>query len=100
MEFHRVVPGFVIQGGDPSATGWGGPGYNIISEFSPLTYQIGLVGMASAGKDTEGSQWFVMHGNYPHLNGRYSIFAKVIQGMDVVYKIDQNDKILNVQLFH
>jgi len=98
VEFHRVVSGFVIQGGDPSATGWGGPGYNIISEFSPLTYQIGMVGMASAGKDTEGSQWFVMHGNYPHLNGRYSLFAKVIQGMDVVYKIDQNDKILNVQL--
>jgi cyclophilin family peptidyl-prolyl cis-trans isomerase len=99
VEFHRVVPGFVIQGGDPSATGWGGPGYDIVSEFSPLTYQLGIVGMASAGKDTEGSQWFVMHGNYPHLNGRYSIFAKVIRGMDVVYKIDQNDKILNVQLF-
>ena len=100
IEFHRVVPGFVIQGGDPSATGWGGPGYDIVSEFSPLTYQIGMVGMASAGKDTEGSQWFVMQGNYPHLNGRYSIFAKVIQGMDVVYDIDQNDKILYVQLFH
>lgn len=99
IEFHRVVPGFVIQGGDPTATGWGGPGYDIISEFSPLTYQTGMVGMASAGKDTEGSQWFVMQGNYPHLNGRYTIFAKVISGMDVVYKIDQNDKILNVQLF-
>ena len=99
VEFHRVVPGFVIQGGDPSATGWSGPGYDIASEFSPLTYQIGMVGMASAGKDTEGSQWFVMQGNYPHLNGRYTIFAKVIQGMDVVYITDQNDKILNVQLF-
>jgi cyclophilin family peptidyl-prolyl cis-trans isomerase len=98
VDFHRVVPGFVIQGGDPSATGWGGPGYDIISEFSPLTYQIGMVGMASAGKDTEGSQWFVMQGNYPHLNGRYTIFAKVISGMDVVYKIDQNDKIIKVQL--
>ncbi len=73
--------------------------YDIVSEFSHLTYQLGMVGMASAGKDTEGSQWFVMHGNYPHLNGRYSIFAKVIRGMDVVYNIDQNDKILNVQLF-
>ncbi|MGB5849360.1 MAG: peptidylprolyl isomerase [Ignavibacteriaceae bacterium] len=73
--------------------------YDIISEFSPLTYQIGRVGIASAGKDTEGSQWFVMQGNYPHLNGRYSIFAKVIRGMDVVYKIDQNDKIIDVQLF-
>jgi cyclophilin family peptidyl-prolyl cis-trans isomerase len=98
VDFHRVVPGFVIQGGDPSATGCGGPGYDIISEFSPLTYQIGMVGMASAGKDTEGSQWFVMQGNYPHLNGRYTIFAKVISGIDVVYKIDQNDKIIKVQL--
>ena len=99
VDFHRVVPGFVIQGGDPKATGWGGPGYDIISEFSPLTYQIGMVGMASAGKDTEGSQWFVMQGNYPHLNGRYSIFAKIISGMDVVYKIDQNDKIIDAELF-
>jgi cyclophilin family peptidyl-prolyl cis-trans isomerase len=98
IEFHRVVPGFVIQGGDPTATGWGGPGYDIISEFSPLPYKIGMVGMASAGKDTEGSQWFVMQGNYPHLNGRYTIFAKVISGIDVVYKTDQNDKILNVKL--
>jgi cyclophilin family peptidyl-prolyl cis-trans isomerase len=98
VDFHRVVPGFVIQAGDPSATGCGGPGYDIISEFSPLTYQIGMVGMASAGKDTEGSQWFVMQGNYPHLNGRYTIFAKVISGIDVVYKIDQNDKIIKVQL--
>jgi cyclophilin family peptidyl-prolyl cis-trans isomerase len=51
--------------------------YDIISEFSPHTYQIGMAGMASAGKDTEGSQWFVMHGNYPHLNGRYSIFLRL-----------------------
>jgi len=99
VEFHRVVPGFVIQGGDSTSTGWGGPGYDIVSETSPLTYKIGMIGMASAGKDTEGSQWFAMQGNYPHLNGRYTIFAKVIQGMDVVYKIDQKDKILNVQLF-
>ena len=55
--------------------------------------------MASAGKDTEGSQWFVMQGNYPHLNRRYSVFAKVIDGMDVVYNIDQNDKIINIKLF-
>ena len=73
--------------------------YDIFSEFSPLTYQIGMVGMASAGEDTQGSQWFIMQGNYPHLNGRYSIFAKVISGMDVIYKIDQNDKIIDVQLF-
>ena len=99
IEFHRVVPGFVTQCGDSTATGWGGPGYEIISEFSPLPYEVGMVGMASAGKDTEGSQWFVMQGNYPHLDGRYSVFAKVTDGMDVVYNIDQNDKITNIKLF-
>jgi cyclophilin family peptidyl-prolyl cis-trans isomerase len=100
VEFHRVVPGFVIQCGDTTATGWGGPGYEIISETSPLNYDVGLVGMASAGKDTEGSQWFVMQGSYPHLNGRYSIFARVLSGMQVVYNIDQNDKILQIELYH
>lgn len=96
--FHRVVPGFVIQCGDPTSTGWGGPGYEIVSEFSPLSYDVGMVGMASAGKDTEGSQWFVMQGNYPHLNGRYSLFGKVADGMEVVYNIDQDDKILSIIL--
>ena len=100
IEFHRIVPGFVIQAGDPSGTGWGGPGYDIISEFSPLPYKVGMVGMASAGKDTEGSQFFVMQGNYPHLNGRYSLFAKVTTGLDVVYKLEQGDKIYSIQLLH
>ncbi|MEE9448650.1 MAG: peptidylprolyl isomerase [Ignavibacteriaceae bacterium] len=100
IEFHRIVPGFVIQAGDPSGTGWGGPGYDIISEFSPLPYEVGMVGMASAGKDTEGSQFFVMQGNYPHLNGRYSLFAKVTNGFDVVYKLEQGDKINSIQLMH
>lgn len=100
IEFHRIVPGFVIQAGDPSGTGWGGPGYDLISEFSPLPYEIGMVGMASAGKDTEGSQFFVMQGNYPHLNGRYSLFAKVVSGIEIVYKLQQGDKINSVQLLH
>lgn len=96
--FHRVVPGFVIQAGDPTATGWGGPGYDIVSEFSDSHFGIGYVGMASAGKDTEGSQFFMMQGNYPHLNSRYSLFAKVINGMEVVYNITQEDKILSIEL--
>jgi len=100
IEFHRIVPGFVIQAGDPLGTGWSGPGYDIISEFSPLPYEIGMVGMASAGKDTEGSQFFVMQGNYPHLNGRYSLFAKVISGIEVVYKLQQGDKINSIHLLH
>ncbi len=96
--FHRVVPGFVIQGGDPEETGWGGPGYDIVSEFSPLNYNVGMVGMASAGKDTEGSQWFVTTGNYPHLNGRYTIFAETIKNINVVYNIAQGDRIIRINL--
>ncbi len=98
--FHRVVPGFVIQCGDPTGTGWGGPGYDIISEFSPLHYSTGTVGMASAGKDTEGSQWFVTTGDFPHLDGRYTIFGFIENGMNVVNEIDQNDKIISVRLIH
>jgi cyclophilin family peptidyl-prolyl cis-trans isomerase len=100
VTFHRVVPGFVIQGGDPTGTGWGGPGYEIISEFSPLDFNIGMVGMASAGKDTEGSQWFVTTGNYPHLDGKYTIFAEVLDGMEVVNRITKDTKILGVNLIH
>ena len=96
--FHRVVPDFVIQTGDPASTGWGGPGYEIVSEFSWLNYEEGAVGMASAGKDTEGSQWFVMHSYHPHLNGNYSLFGRVTDGMEIVSKIDQDDKILDVTL--
>ncbi|MGE5681414.1 MAG: peptidylprolyl isomerase [Bacillota bacterium] len=97
--FHRVVPNFVIQTGDPEGTGWGGPGYDIISEVSPVPFEKSYVGMASAGKDTEGSQWFVMHSLFPHLNGRYSNFGKVIEGMDTVNLIDQGDSVLKVELF-
>ena len=96
--FHRVVPGFVIQAGDPTGTGWGGPGYEIISEFSPKEFYTGAVGIASAGKDTEGSQFFIMQGYYPHLNGRYSLFADVLKGIDVVMSISEEDKILSIQL--
>ncbi|GIV45216.1 MAG: peptidyl-prolyl cis-trans isomerase [Ignavibacterium sp.] len=97
--FHRVVPGFVIQAGDPTGTGWGGPGYEIISEFSPEEFKTGAVGIASAGKDTEGSQFFIMHGYYPHLNSRYTLFADVVGGIDVVMKISEDDQIISVELF-
>jgi cyclophilin family peptidyl-prolyl cis-trans isomerase len=96
--FHRVVPGFVIQAGDPTSTGWGGPGYDIISEFSDKNFNTGYVGMASAGKDTESSQFFIMQGSYPHLNRRYTLFGKVINGLEIVFSITENDKILSVEL--
>ncbi|HMQ68120.1 MAG TPA: peptidylprolyl isomerase [Ignavibacteria bacterium] len=94
--FHRVVPNFVIQGGDPTGTGYGGPGYSIRGEYSPLTYEEGMVGMASSGKDTEGSQFFITHSATPHLDGRYTIFGKVTEGMDVVDKILVGDNIEDV----
>jgi cyclophilin family peptidyl-prolyl cis-trans isomerase/HEAT repeat protein len=90
---HRVVPNFVIQNGCPRGDGWGGPTYAIGSEFGPLYYDEGSVGMASAGKDTEGSQWFITHSPTPHLDGRYTIFAQVVSGMEVVHKLEVGDRI-------
>jgi cyclophilin family peptidyl-prolyl cis-trans isomerase len=98
VNFHRVVPNFVIQTGDTSGTGWGGPGYEIVSEFSPLPFNKGAIGIASIGKDTEGSQWFVMHSLFPHLDGHYTNWAKVIAGIEVVDIIDESDKIINVEI--
>ena len=96
--FHRIVPDFVAQVGDPTGTGWGGPGYTINSELSPTDVSPSMVGMASSGPDTEGSQWFIMHNNFPHLYGRYTIFAEVTDGMDIVNKLDQNSKIISIEL--
>ncbi len=98
LPFHRIVPNFVIQGGDPRGDGWGGPGYSIRSEFSPLTYETGMLGIASSGKDTEGSQFFITQSPQPHLDGRYTIFGKVISGMDVVNKIQLDDHIFDIKL--
>jgi len=96
--FHRVVPNFVIQDGCPRGDGWGGPGYSIRSDFSPDGYSEGTVGMASAGKDTEGSQWFITHSPTPHLDGRYSVIGRVIKGMNVVHKICVGDKIIDIKI--
>jgi cyclophilin family peptidyl-prolyl cis-trans isomerase/HEAT repeat protein len=96
--FHRVVPNFVIQDGCPKGDGSGGPSYTIGSEFGPIYYEEGSVGMASSGKDTEGSQWFVTHSPTPHLDGKYTIFARVISGMSVVHQIEVGDKILGFEI--
>lgn len=98
LTFHRVVPNFVIQGGDPRGDGWGGPGYSIRSEFSALTYETGSVGIASAGRDTEGSQFFITQSPQPHLDGRYTLFGKVIAGMETVDKILVDDHIFDVKI--
>ena len=97
LTFHRVVPNFVIQGGDPRGDGWGGPGYTIRSEFSPLTFDTGILGMASSGKDTEGSQFFITQSPQPHLDGRYTIFGKVFSGIEIVNRILVDDRIYDVR---
>ncbi|WP_375561116.1 peptidylprolyl isomerase [Bernardetia sp. OM2101] len=93
-KFHRVVPNFVVQGGDPRGDGWGSVDYTIRSEFSTFYYDDeGYLGMASAGKDTESCQFFITHSPTPHLDGRYTIFGKVINGMDVVHQLEVGDYI-------
>jgi cyclophilin family peptidyl-prolyl cis-trans isomerase/HEAT repeat protein len=98
LMFHRVVPDFVIQGGDPRGDGWGGPGFTIRSEWGMEDFERGSVGMASSGKDTEGCQFFITHIPTPHLDGRYTRFASVSTGMDVVDNIQVGDKILSVEI--
>ncbi len=94
--FHRVIKGFMIQGGDPNGNGTGGPGYKFADELNPATasykagYKKGVVAMANSGPNTNGSQFFIMHADYP-LPNSYTIFGKVTAGQDVV------DKIANVQ---
>jgi cyclophilin family peptidyl-prolyl cis-trans isomerase/HEAT repeat protein len=94
--FHRVVPNFVIQTGCNRGDGFGSEDYSIRSEFSTRRYKEGSVGMASAGKDTEGTQWFITHSPTPHLNGRYTIFAEVAEGMEVVHAIQVGDQIKTI----
>lgn len=97
--FHRVVPNFVVQGGCPRGDGYGSLDYTIRSEFSDRHYNDeGFVGMASAGKHTEGTQFFITHSPTLHLDGRYTIFGKVSKGMNVVHKIREGDKITGVTI--
>jgi peptidyl-prolyl cis-trans isomerase B (cyclophilin B) len=96
--FHRVIANFMIQGGDPTGTGRGGPGYTFADEFhqNPLRHEKGVISMANAGPGTNGSQFFITHGPQPHLDGRHTVFGKVTQGQDVVDSIRQGDAIQRV----
>ena len=101
LTFHRVIPGFVIQGGDPLGTGMGGPGYSIKGEFNDISFEEGIVGMArTSNPDSAGSQFFITLAKAEFLNGRYCAFGKVIKGMEVAHKIaslprDNRDRPLN-----
>ena len=92
VTFHRVLDGFMAQGGDPTGTGSGGPGYEFVNESSDLKFdKAGVVAMANAGKDTNGSQFFITFGPQPQLNGSYTIFGQVMSGMDVVNGLTRRD---------
>jgi cyclophilin family peptidyl-prolyl cis-trans isomerase/HEAT repeat protein len=96
LTFHRVVPNFVIQGGDPRGDGEGGPGYQIRCEVNTRPYERGALGMALSGKDTGGSQFFITHSPQPHLDGGYTVFGQVSSGMEVVDRIVRGDLIKRI----
>lgn len=91
LNFHRVVPGFVVQGGCPRGDGWGDAGWFLRSQFNSHSYERGYVGVAHSGKDTPGSQFFITHLPQPHLNGRYTIIGRVVSGMKIVDRIEVGD---------
>jgi cyclophilin family peptidyl-prolyl cis-trans isomerase len=94
--FHRVVPNFVVQDGDPRDDGSGGPGYAIRDELNPRRYERGVLGMALSGPDTGGSQYFITHSPQPHLDGHYTIFGRVLRGFSALDAIVQGDAITPV----
>ncbi len=98
--FHRVIPDFMIQGGDPTGTGRGGPGYQFADEFqgNPHKHQVGTLSMANAGANTNGSQFFITHVVTNWLDGKHTVFGKVLSGQDVVNAIQQGDKLISVSI--
>jgi cyclophilin family peptidyl-prolyl cis-trans isomerase len=99
LSFHRVVPNFVIQGGDPRGDGEGGPGYTIRDELNQEPYLRGTVGMALSWRDTGGSQFFITHSPQPHLDARYTVVGRVVSGMEVVDAINQWDVMQRVRVW-
>lgn len=91
VTFHRVIPGFMAQGGDPTGTGTGGPGYKFADERASNRHQTGSLSMANAGPNTNGSQFFICLDSQPHLDGRHTVFGRVTGGMDAVQALRERD---------
>lgn len=96
--FHRVIPGFMAQGGDPTGSGRGGPGYSFADEFTKRTHVTGALSMANAGPNTNGSQFFITYAPQHHLDGKHSVFGQLIDGMDVLEAIKPGDTILQITI--
>jgi peptidyl-prolyl cis-trans isomerase B (cyclophilin B) len=97
LTFHRVVPGFVVQGGDPKGNGTGGPGYTIKAEFNKRKHERGSLAMArSQHPDSAGSQFYITYGPQPHLDGNYTVFGQVVSGIEHVDRIKQGDRMTSV----
>jgi peptidyl-prolyl cis-trans isomerase B (cyclophilin B) len=100
ITFHRVIADFMIQGGDPTGTGRGDPGYRFGDEFkgNPLKHETGVISMANAGPNTNGSQFFITHSPQPHLDGHHTVFGRVTKGQEIVHAIRQGDKMEKVTI--
>ena len=96
--FHRVIPDFMAQGGDPTGTGTGGPGYKFADEFTEHTHVTGALSMANAGPNTNGSQFFITYSPQHHLDGKHSVFGQLIDGMDVLKTIANGDTIVGITI--
>lgn len=98
LTFHRIIPGFVSQGGCPKGNGTGGPGWTIKCEINPNKHVTGALSMAHAGPNTGGSQFFIVHEPQPHLDGVHTVFGQVVEGMDIVLNMKQGDVMKQVRV--
>lgn len=98
LSFHRIIEGFMAQAGDPNGDGTGGPGWKIDDERNDLKHEAGSLAMANAGPNTGGSQFFICHMPQPHLDGRHTIFGKVVTGFDAVTRLERGDPIIDLKI--
>ena len=96
--FHRVIPDFMAQGGDPTGNGTGGPGYSFADEFTRHTHVTGALSMANSGPHTNGSQFFITYAPQPHLNNHYSVFGQLTDGMDALKQLENGDAIIRITI--